>query len=235
MTREIHAEKNEVGLDLPVVFMATNDSERDLEVPRTGTVAKLRKQLGSLTSPDTWPDGLGMQFVIASPWGPSLSLMPRTCVAAALLGQVGWDDPGVMAVSSPTCPSISLIIRLANIITVTKSLCPNCGAHFPDDAQVIEAAFTDTDTDHTSNLNLDDESVWVEVIYHPGMVYRCVMTQVIQIARAAFGQVPTVPGIDVLQGDIQWRANWNHPVIIPNEGTLTIAVYCTFTAPVRGI
>jgi hypothetical protein len=96
MTPELHIEQNQVGLDLPVIFMATNDSERDLEVPRTGTVAKLRKHLCSLTSPETWPDGLSMQFVIASPWGPSVFLMPRTHVAAALLGQLGWDDPGVM-------------------------------------------------------------------------------------------------------------------------------------------
>jgi hypothetical protein len=97
MTPEIHAEKNELGLDLPVVFMAMNDSERDLEVPRTGTVAKLRKHLCSLTTPETWPDGLDMQFTSASPWGPSVFVMPRTRVAAALLGQVGWDDPGVMS------------------------------------------------------------------------------------------------------------------------------------------
>jgi hypothetical protein len=32
------------------------------------------------------------------------------------------------------------------------------------------------------------------------MVYHCVMTQVIDIARAPFGQVPTVSGIDLLQG-----------------------------------
>ncbi|KAF7121679.1 hypothetical protein CNMCM5793_009151 [Aspergillus hiratsukae] len=37
-----------------------------------------------------------LQFPITSAWGPSIFLMPRTHIAAALLGQLGWDDPGVM-------------------------------------------------------------------------------------------------------------------------------------------
>lgn len=41
MTPEIHAEKGEVGSDLPIVFMATNESQRDLEVSRTGTNRKV--------------------------------------------------------------------------------------------------------------------------------------------------------------------------------------------------
>ncbi|KAF7130996.1 hypothetical protein CNMCM5793_003931 [Aspergillus hiratsukae] len=54
MTPEVHTEKEELALDLPVVFMAANESQRDLELPRTGTVAKLQKHLRSFTSPDTW-------------------------------------------------------------------------------------------------------------------------------------------------------------------------------------
>jgi hypothetical protein len=52
--------------------------------------------LRSLTSPDTWPDGATLQFPIISPRGPSVFLMSRTHIVAALLGHLGWDEHGVM-------------------------------------------------------------------------------------------------------------------------------------------
>ncbi|RHZ46136.1 hypothetical protein CDV55_100274 [Aspergillus turcosus] len=76
MTPEIHAEKGEVELHLPIVFIATNESQRDLEVPTPGTVAKLQKYLYSLTSPDTWPDGATLQFPSTSPWGLNIQTEP---------------------------------------------------------------------------------------------------------------------------------------------------------------
>jgi hypothetical protein len=76
--------------------ITSNNSHSELEVPMTGTAAKLQKHLRSLTSPDTWPDGATLQFPIISPRGPSVFLMSRTHIAAALLGHLGWDEHGVM-------------------------------------------------------------------------------------------------------------------------------------------
>ncbi|PKX88762.1 uncharacterized protein P174DRAFT_425781 [Aspergillus novofumigatus IBT 16806] len=58
--------------------------------------SKLQKHSRSLTSLDTWPDGATLQLPITSPWGPSVFLMPRTHMAAALLGHLGWDEHGIM-------------------------------------------------------------------------------------------------------------------------------------------
>ncbi|RHZ44297.1 hypothetical protein CDV55_100370 [Aspergillus turcosus] len=107
----------------------------------------------------------------------------------------------------------------------TAEVTPSPRIVLEDSMEVINAAFHDT----TSDLNPDGDPFWVEVevIYHPGMVYHCVMTQVIQIARATFGQEPTVTGIDVIAGDLQWLAQMNDPVVIPDEERFCICVYCT--------
>ncbi|RHZ46563.1 uncharacterized protein CDV56_102646 [Aspergillus thermomutatus] len=34
-------------------------------------------------SPDTWPDGLPLQFPIPSPWGPSVFFIPQTRITLA--------------------------------------------------------------------------------------------------------------------------------------------------------
>jgi hypothetical protein len=57
----------------------------------------------------------------------------------------------------------------------------------------------------------------------------------IQIARATFGQEPMVTEIQVIADDFQWTAEMNHPVIIQGVERFCIFIFCTFTAPVRGI
>jgi hypothetical protein len=71
------------------------------------------------------------------------------------------------------------------------SNCYNCGVDFEDDEFFLRVAFYDISTDP----NLARDPFWINVQYHQGMTYQCVIAQVTLIARTTFGQDPTVDKI----------------------------------------
>lgn len=110
--------------------------------------------------------------------------------------------------------------------------CAHCGAPFADNPEIISVAFHDD----TSDPNLAHDPYWVEVTYHPGMTYFCVLAQVTLYARGTFGQVPIVTTVEVMADDEQWEEDdINNTVDIQGVERFAIVVYCTFLAPVRGI
>ncbi|GIC89487.1 uncharacterized protein Aud_005906 [Aspergillus udagawae] len=124
-------------------------------------------------------------------------------------------------------------VRLFVVVLARPSClqCLNCNAPFADDAQLIELALHDTTTD----VHLDHDPFWVEAFSHPGMSYQCVVAHIMQIARATFGQEPVVTEVQVIADGFQWTAEMNHPVIIQGVERFCIFIFCTFTAPVRGM
>lgn len=110
--------------------------------------------------------------------------------------------------------------------------CQHCGIPFTDNPEVISVAFYDD----TSDLNLAYDPYWVEVTYHLGMTYFCVLAQVTLYTRGTFGQMPIVTTVEVLADDEQWEEDdFNNIVDIQGVESFAIIIYCTFLAPVRGI
>lgn len=100
--------------------------------------------------------------------------------------------------------------------------CENCGFTFTDDAELIDVAFHDP--------NLVRDPYWVKVTYHPRMTYLCVVAQIMRIARATWGQEPTVTEIQVMADDLQWQAEMNDLVDMQGITDFGIYVYCTSVA-----